>query len=98
MPKIKYAIDTEGLDYNPDRLLNALSLHLHTRTDAALSRKLEVDPVVISRIRKWKFPVSAPLLIRMHELTGMHIRELRELMGDRRSLFRAGAMHFNLSH
>jgi hypothetical protein len=33
-------------------------------------------------------PVGASLLIRMHEVTGMSIRELRDLMGDRRTKYR----------
>jgi hypothetical protein len=33
-------------------------------------------------------PVGASLLIRMHEVTDLSIRELRELMGDRRKRMR----------
>jgi hypothetical protein len=33
-------------------------------------------------------PVGASLLIRMHEVTGMSIRDLRDLMGDRRTKYR----------
>ena len=33
-------------------------------------------------------PVGASLLIRMHEVTEMSIRELRDLMGDRRTKYR----------
>ena len=33
-------------------------------------------------------PVGASLLIRMHEVTDLSIRELRELMGDRRKRLR----------
>lgn len=97
MPKRLRPGETDGLEYNPDRLLNALRLHFQARSDRALARRLEVDPIVICRIRNLKFPVSAALLIRMHEETGMHIRDLRELMGDRRPWFRAGTMSFNLT-
>ena len=35
-----------------------------------------------------RLPVGASLLIRMHEVTGMSIRDLRDLMGDRRTKYR----------
>ena len=34
------------------------------------------------------------MLIRMHEESGLSIRELRELMGDRRGKFRIGPEQF----
>jgi Sec-independent protein translocase protein TatA len=43
---------------------------------------------VISKIRHHRLPVGASLLIRMHEVTGMSIRDLRDLMGDRRTKYR----------
>jgi hypothetical protein len=49
---------------------------------------LEVAPPVISKIRHHRLPVGASLLIRMHEVTGMSIRDLRDLMGDRRTKYR----------
>jgi hypothetical protein len=58
------------------------------KNDAALSRMLEVAPPVISKIRHHRLPVGASLLIRMHEVTGMSIRDLRDLMGDRRTKYR----------
>lgn len=70
--------------YNPDHLLDTVIERLHLKNDAALSRTLEVAPPVISKIRHRRLPVGASLLIRMHEVTDMSIRELRDLMGDRR--------------
>ena len=64
------------------------SLKLNLKNDAALSRALEVRPPVISKIRHRTLPVGASLLIRMHEVTDLSIRELRELMGDRRKRLR----------
>lgn len=73
--------------YDPDHLLDALIAQLHLKNDAALSRALEVAPPVISKIRHRRIPVGAWMLIRMHEVTGMSIQELRELMGDTRRRF-----------
>ena len=74
--------------YNPNHLLDSLRGNMQLRNDAALSRMLEVAPPVISKIRHHRLPVGASLLIRMHEVTGMSIRDLRDLMGDRRTKYR----------
>ncbi len=74
--------------YDPNRLLDALIQKLNLKNDAALSRALEVAPPVISKIRHRTLPVGASLLIRMHEVTQMSIRDLRDLMGDRRTKYR----------
>jgi hypothetical protein len=74
--------------YNPNQLLDALLQNMQLKNDAALSRKLEVAPPVISKIRHYRLPVSASVLLRMHEVTGMSIKDLRFLMGDRRNKYR----------
>jgi hypothetical protein len=79
---------TLGTAYNPNRLLDALLENMRLKNDAALSRMLEVAPPVISKIRHRRLPVSASVLIRMHEATDMSIGDLRFLMGDRRNKYR----------
>jgi plasmid maintenance system antidote protein VapI len=74
--------------YNPDHLLDNLIKKLSLKNDAALSRALEVAPPLISKIRHRRVPVGASLLIRMHEVSDMSVRELRDLMGDRRTKYR----------
>lgn len=81
-------------NYDPNMLLDQLLEHLSLKNDAALSRVLEVAPPVISKIRHGKLPVGASLLLRMHEVSGMSIRDLRSLMGDRRSRFRMSDKQF----
>ena len=80
--------------YDPDQLLAALLAKLNLKNDAALSRALEVSPPVISKIRHRRLPVTASLLIRMHEVSALSIEELRQLMGDRRGKFRISDKHF----
>jgi hypothetical protein len=75
-------------DYNPSRLLDAIIENLELKNDAALSRALAVEAPVISKIRHGKLPIGGVMLIRMHEVSGLSIRELRSLMGDRREKFR----------
>lgn len=74
--------------YDPDNLLDTLISKLNLKNDAALSRLLEVAPPIISKIRHRRLPVGASLLICIHEVSGISIMELRNLMGDRREKFR----------
>jgi len=85
---------TGGYGYNPDHLLETLINKLRLKNDAALSRLLEVSPPMISKIRHRRLPVTASLLIRMHEVSDLSISELRELLGDRRRKFRISDQHF----
>ena len=80
--------------YDPNNLLDSLIEKLHLKNDATLSRALEVAPPVISKIRHRRLPVGASLLIRMHEVSDLSMRELRILMGDRREKFRISDKQF----
>src|ERR1700709_2942895 len=80
--------------YNPNHLLDILLGKMQLKNDAALSRMLEVAPPVISKIRHHRLPVGASLLIRMHEVSDLSIRDLRYLMGDRRDKFRISDKQF----
>lgn len=82
------------LQYNPNKLLDTLLGNLNLKNDAALSRALEVSPPIISKIRHHKLPVGASMLIRMHEVSEMSIRDLRYLMGDRRNKYRMSDAQF----
>lgn len=81
-------------EYDPNNLLDSLIEKMGLKNDAALSRALEVAPPVISKIRHRRLPVGASLLIRMHEVSDLSIRELRQLMGDRREKFRISPEQF----
>ena len=83
-------MDSESVQstYDPNYLLTSLIGKLRLKNDAALARALHVGPPVISRIRHRRLPVGASLLMRMRELSGLTIEDLRVLMGDRRNKFR----------
>lgn len=74
----------EDSSYDPNKLLDHLLHILNLKNDAALSRLLEVAPPVISKVRHRVLPVGPALLIRMHEVSDLNIRDLKDLMGDRR--------------
>lgn len=71
---------TDLPSYDPGRLLDALIEKFSLKNDAALSRKLEVKPPLICKIRRRRTPVTDAMLIRMHEVSDLSIRELRVLM------------------
>lgn len=79
---------TSYVPYNPARLLDALLHHLQLDNDGALSRRLHVASHVIQSIRHGSLPVGASMLLWMQETSGLSIRELRHLLGDRRATCR----------
>lgn len=80
-------------DYDPNRLIDALLDKLTLKNDAALSRALAVEAPTISKIRHRRIRVGAAMLLRMHEVSGINIEELRALMGDRRTRVRMPGDH-----
>lgn len=94
MNELKDMNANEQFQYDPNNLLESLIEKLNLKNDAALSRALEVAPPLISKIRHRRLPVGASLLIRMHEVSDLSIRDLRHLMGDRRTKFRISDKQF----
>jgi hypothetical protein len=65
---------------NASQLLDAVAAKLGLKSDAALSRVLEIAPPVISKLRHGALPVRASVLLRMHEESGISIRELKSYL------------------
>lgn len=65
---------------DPTKLLAIVMERLNAKCDADLCRALEVSPPIISKIRSRRNPVGAALVIRIHEETGMSIREINTLL------------------
>ncbi|MEC4717923.1 hypothetical protein RY831_02060 [Noviherbaspirillum sp. CPCC 100848] len=76
--------------FDPNRMLDVLLRRLQLANDDALCAELHVAPFVIARIRSGQSPIPPSLLIRINELSGINVRELRQLMGDRRREYRMG--------
>ena len=81
--------------YDPNRLLDALIEKLSLKTDAALSRMLDVNPPVLSKIRHGTLPVGASMIIRIQDVSNFSLKKMRALMGDRRTKFRASGRSAN---
>lgn len=82
--------ENQELNYDPNNLLDTIIKKLGLKNDAALAHALEIHPPILSKIRHCKMPVGALMLIRMHEISDLSIKDLRALMGDRRAQFRSG--------
>ena len=81
-------LQTEKFKYDPNHLFDTLIKRLRLKNDAALADLLEVAPPVISKVRHHRLAIGASLMISMHEISGLSIKELRALMGDKRESFR----------
>jgi hypothetical protein len=90
------AVEADNPHYDPETLLDTLTTMLGVRNDRHLADKLFGQPSQICKIRKRRTPVSAALLISMHEETGLSIRQLRALMGDFRESTAPSAKHPHL--
>lgn len=77
--------------FDPNRLFDTLLQMLDLENDEALSHALHVEPYLIKRIRERQHPLDPSLLIRINEVTGINMRELRQMMGDRRTEYRLDA-------
>lgn len=63
-----------------NQLLDHVMERGNLKNDAALSRALEVQPPVISKIRHGQLKVGATLLIRMHEAVDISIKEAKKFL------------------
>ena len=74
--------------YEPNRLLDAIAAALGTAGDKKLAAKLGLSPHVLAGLRNRRLPVTATMLLKMHEETGLPVESLRRLLGDRRHRLR----------
>ncbi len=73
--------------YAPERLIERLCSAVGARSYSALSRVIDISPSVLSKVRHRRLGVSSEILLRIHDATGIPIRELRRWMGDTRRYF-----------
>ncbi len=67
--------------YNPGALLDCVIDQAKLRTDSALARAVGTGAPAICKIRGKHAQVTPDLLIRLHDLTGRSIDELRGIAG-----------------
>ena len=74
--------------YDPNRMFDLCISKLKLKNDAALCRLLEVQAPIISKIRHARSPLSSKILLRVHEVSGIDVKELQKMAGDRRMKYR----------
>lgn len=79
-------VKEEGFDAN--RLFEKIIYDLRLKTDLQLANLLGIGAPVVSKIRHGHMPIGSSVLIRIHEELGMSIAEQRQIMGDRRKMWR----------
>jgi plasmid maintenance system antidote protein VapI len=61
------------------KLLDELQSRFDIKNDRQLAAKLDVSTPVMSRVRNGKCAVSADIMIRIHEVFGLPIAEIKGL-------------------
>ncbi len=79
--------ELSAVDYSPERLIDRLRMAVGARSYSALGRAIDVSPSVLSKLRHRRLGVSSEILLKIHDATGIPIRELRRWMGDKRRYF-----------
>lgn len=74
--------------YDPNHLIDSVLDRMGLSDDQSLAQALHIPVSVITDVRDMRILVDAPLLLQMHELTGISILGLRNIMGDRRGKLR----------
>lgn len=74
--------------YTPELFIDSLMRRLGMKTRTALARAVGVSPSLVSKIWHRRLAISGEILLQVHEVTGIPIRELRRMMGDERRFFR----------
>lgn len=70
--------------YDPNNLIDTVINKLELKNDEGIARLLKVATPIIAHVRNRRLPVGGYMLIRLGEVTGMSVPDLKALMGDRR--------------
>ena len=62
------------------KLLDAIKERYSVKNDAELSRRLDVPPPTISKIRTGVINVSSDMILRIHETFDMPVKDIRSLL------------------
>lgn len=75
---------SQRINYDQCALLDAVRDHLGLKRDVDLARLIGVNTANICNMRRRQQPLGASVLVRLHEASGISIKQLRALMGDHR--------------
>lgn len=69
-------------EMKPNRLIDTLISMTKQKNGRALAVYLGAQPSTITKIRQGDQPVTAELMIKIHEKTGLPIHRIKELAGQ----------------
>lgn len=78
---IDNAVQVVRRELKPHALLDHLIAELGLKNDAELARTLKFPPPVISKIRNERLKVGALFILTAHEVTGIPVAKLRQILG-----------------
>jgi plasmid maintenance system antidote protein VapI len=61
----------------PNALFDVIIARFQLKNDADLAHKLRVAPPVVSKIRHERLAIGPTLILRMHEIFGLPVEEIR---------------------
>jgi len=64
----------------PGKLLDYIKDAHGLKNDAALARYLDIGPPAISKIQRGNLQISPALILSIHEITGLPVAQIRELI------------------
>lgn len=79
--RLLVSLALEGNMSSAAQLFDAVQQETSLRTDAALAEAIGIEPANLSRLRHGYRPVSAGLVLRIHEITGWPIRRIKADLG-----------------
>lgn len=74
-------IDLHAASYTPEKLIDEVAFVMRAANQNQVARNLELDPALICRIVKRKYPLTALVMVRIMDRTGWGIAYVRQLAG-----------------
>jgi hypothetical protein len=68
-------------EYTPEKLFDHIMAVYKLKNDAALGRLLDIDTPRLSRLRHKVLPVGAQTVLKVHDITGLSVSQIRKLAG-----------------
>lgn len=72
-----------GMKLTPHSILDLAREKLNAQSDSVLAHMLGQEPSLISRVRNRKRPMSADLILAIHETTSIPVDQIKSMLGPR---------------
>lgn len=73
----------EPIEASPECLFEYLMIEHGVKSMSQLAAELECDVAYLYKVRAGKLPMSANLILRIHEQYGMGVQEIRDRSGQK---------------